>query len=221
MRFLDVPGFRFTQDWFSFHEAWWLERFGYLAERSGVRALEVGSFEGRSACWMLKHLLTGPGSTIMCVDRFDAYPAQELNFDHNIRATGGEARVTKLRGRSQQVLPFLTPSSYDFIYVDGSHGALDVIQDAAMCWRLLKPGAVIVFDDYESAAFPDLFELSAKPAVDAFLALVVGRYDLLFKDWQVAVAKRGDARPASTATVAAHVDGHLFADAASGRSPSL
>jgi hypothetical protein len=45
---------RYTQDWFSYHESPWLRQFGHLAERSGVQALEVGSFEGLSACWMVQ-----------------------------------------------------------------------------------------------------------------------------------------------------------------------
>jgi hypothetical protein len=35
-----------------------------------TKALEVGSFEGRSALWMLENLLTHPDSTLTVVDTF-------------------------------------------------------------------------------------------------------------------------------------------------------
>lgn len=183
---------RYTQDWFSYHESHWLRHFGHLAGRPGLQALEVGSFEGRSACWTVQHLLTGEGSRLTCVEPFDQYEGQERNFDYNVRLTGCTNKITKLRGRSLQVLPFLPPSSCDFVYVDGSHMVLDVLQDAAMCWQLLNPGGVLVFDDYAHALFPDSLGMSAGPAVRAFLSLVSGEYELLFQDWQVALCKGGE-----------------------------
>jgi predicted O-methyltransferase YrrM len=37
---------------------------------------------------------------------------------------------------------------FDFIYVDGSHQAPDVLCDALLSFRLLKNNGVIAFDDY-------------------------------------------------------------------------
>jgi predicted O-methyltransferase YrrM len=187
-RLLNNTG-RYTQDWFSYHETHWLQHFGHLAGKPGLQAVEVGSYEGRSACWLIQNLLTGNGSRLVCVEPFLEYDGQERNFDHNIALAGGEDKIVKLRGRSQQVLPFLPDESFDFVYVDGSHMVLDVLQDAAMCWRLLKPGGVIVFDDYEHVLFPDDFGMSAGPAIRAFLSLLSGQYELLFQDWQVALRK--------------------------------
>ena len=190
---LNMPG-RYTQDWFSYHESHWFRHFGHLASRPGLQALEVGSFEGRSACWTVQHLLTGEGSRLTCVEPFEQYEGQERNFDYNVRLAGCTDKIIKLRGRSQQVLPFLPDSSCDFVYIDGSHMILDVLQDAAMCWQLLKPGGVLIFDDYEHALFPDSFGMSAGPAVRAFLSLLSGEYELLFQDWQVALRKGGEER---------------------------
>jgi SAM-dependent methyltransferase len=182
--------YRYTQDWFSDNEATWLTHFGSLAGRPGLRFLEIGSFEGRSACWIAEHLLTGEGSLLVCVDPFNGYPDQERNFDHNVGASPHSAyKVFKLRGRSCEVLHFLPANEFDFIYIDGSHAALDVVQDAAGAWKLLKPHGILVFDDYGNTALPVLSGLAVKPAVDTFLGLVDGQYDLLFKDWQVAMRK--------------------------------
>lgn len=189
--FLPSGEYRYTQDWFYFHEANWKAHFGSFAGVDGLRFLEVGSFEGRSACWMADHLLTGEGCVLLCVDTFDAYQDQERNFDHNIRARESTyKKIVRLRGRSQQILPFLPDNEFDFIYVDGSHLGLDALSDAVAAWRLAKQGGIIVFDDYENAVFPGTFGLSVKPAIDAFMTMMNGRYDLIFKNWQVALLKR-------------------------------
>ena len=138
---------------------------------------------------MEQNLLIGENSRLICIDPFTDYPGQEANFDHNVRAAGCAERIVKIRGRSQQLLPYLAAGSYDFIYVDGSHEVLDVLQDAAMCWRLVRPGGLLVFDDYEHSLFPNSFGMSAGPAIDTFLGLVKGQYELIFQDWQVAVRK--------------------------------
>ena len=192
-RLLSCPG-RYTQDWFSYHEAHWSGHFGHLAGRSGLNAIEIGSFEGRSACWIVQHLLTGENSRLICVEPFEQYEDQERNFDHNIRVAGCTDKIVKLRGRSQQVLPYLAGESFDFVYVDGSHLVLDVLQDAAMCWPLIRPGGTLVFDDYEHPLFPDSLGMSAGPAIDAFLSMLSGRYELIFADWQVALRKGGPDR---------------------------
>src|SRR5215207_4541549 len=109
--------------------------------RPGLNFLEVGSFEGRSACWLLRSVLTGEGSRLTCIDLFpemlggnDARLPRvahvSANFDHNVAATGAGHRVRKLRGSSEYWLRALPPDSFDFVYLDGSHNAPYVLSDA-------------------------------------------------------------------------------------------
>ena len=69
-----------------------------------------------------------------------------------------------------------------------------------MLQLLLRPGGVLVFDDYEHALFPDSFGMSAGPAIRAFLSLLSGQYELLFEDWQVALRK-GEEEPGVTTRI--------------------
>jgi hypothetical protein len=39
-------------------------------------------------------------------------------------------------------------SSFDLVYVDGSHQAPDVLMDAVLGFNLLRVGGVMIFDDY-------------------------------------------------------------------------
>jgi hypothetical protein len=54
--------------------------------------------------------------------------------------------------------------SFDFIFIDGGHGAPAVLADAVLSFNLLRPGGVIAFDDYGGGS------LETKAGIDAFLA---------------------------------------------------
>jgi hypothetical protein len=69
----------FTVDWFSHNVPRWTEQLGAFAGRPDLRFLEIGSFEGRSAVWLLEHVLTH--ETARLLD-----PGSELYLD---RATAG------------------------------------------------------------------------------------------------------------------------------------
>ena len=60
--------------------------------------------------------------------------------------------IKKHKGLSLNALAGLISSGFtnyfDFIYVDGSHQAPDVISDAILCFNLLRVGGVMGFDDY-------------------------------------------------------------------------
>jgi predicted O-methyltransferase YrrM len=164
----------------------------------GARALEIGSFEGMSACYVLWRLRD---SHVTCVDTFEGGPEHiagqhlpdaglETAFDANV-ALVDASRVRKLVGDSKRVLVDLLAerARFDFVYVDGSHLALDVLADAALSWRLLATGGFLVFDDYNWAEFGEDRLLRPGAAVDSFLVLVEGKYELVASGWQLALRK--------------------------------
>ncbi len=61
----------FTVDWFSQHIPNWERLRQVLPARS--KFLELGSFEGASACWMLQNLLDDDGE-LYCVDTWKGSP---------------------------------------------------------------------------------------------------------------------------------------------------
>jgi predicted O-methyltransferase YrrM len=65
----------------------------------------------------------------------------------NVKIAGGETRTTLIVGPSQVELRKLPLGAYDLIYIDGSHFPADVLEDAVLSWRLLKPGGMLIFDD--------------------------------------------------------------------------
>jgi predicted O-methyltransferase YrrM len=180
--------YRFTH-WAAFmHERQWLRDLGELVGRPNVRFLEVGSYEGRSACWLLNNVLTHESARLTCVDRF--LPGYRETYDHNIAQTGASQKVTTIVGQCQDVLCSLEPRHYDFIYLDASSDQRDTIEDAVLAWRLLKERGILTFDDYGGG--PE-WEPGVTLGVDAFLHVYAGAYEILHKGFQVTVRKT-DAR---------------------------
>ncbi len=77
----------------------------------------------------------------------------------------------------------------DFVYIDGGHSASDVLLDAAMSFRLLRRGGVMVFDDYDSDnRRPESIE--TKAGIDAFIATHVGQLKIVYQTYIVVVVKQ-------------------------------
>ncbi|MDX2243246.1 MAG: class I SAM-dependent methyltransferase [Leptolyngbyaceae cyanobacterium bins.302] len=194
-------GYEFTQDWFSINIPVWQHFLVHLVNLPDFKVLEIGSWEGRSTCWMLDNLLLHPSARITCVDTFAGSVEHEVlceqeqvrtieqRFDANIAKTGSSEKVRKLVGSSQSVLRSLIPNSYDLAYIDASHVAADVLEDTMLTWRLVKVGGTIIFDDY-GFQFPEgVTEAPPKVAIDAFLSIFKQKVRLIHQGYQVLVEK--------------------------------
>jgi hypothetical protein len=184
--------YRFTYDCFSSRIKCWTEVLAMIAGIPNVRFLEIGSFEGHSACWLLDNILTAPTASIVCIDLFP--PSFERMFDRNIDASGSSAKVTKLKGRSEDVLRSLSGERFDAIYIDGSHEPGDVLDDATLSWPLLRSNGLLIFDDYRMVEDP-LATLIQGPSerpeigIDAFLSLQEGSFTTVHSGYQMIVRK--------------------------------
>lgn len=153
----------YSVDWFSNNIPVWDQVFDHfqLRGKDGLRFLEIGCFEGRATNYMLDNILTGVGSTIDVVDTFggsreeagmkwdENYDFDELynKFVGNI--SNNKDKVSIHRGMSGDILKKdFEPNTFDFVYIDGSHTAYDVLQDAILVHPLLKSGGIIIFDDF-------------------------------------------------------------------------
>jgi predicted O-methyltransferase YrrM len=175
----------------------------------GARILEIGSFEGMSACYFLWRL---PDAHVTCIDTFAGGPSfaalgtdvsgLEAAFDRNVALVDG-SRVRKLPGTSTEHLPSLLKEDkpFDMVFIDGSDLALDVLVDAALSWQLLEPDGYLIFDNYvwRSPLGEDpLFHPA--PAVDAFLNLVGDHCEVSYEAQEVIVRRIGASAGLSTAS---------------------
>ena len=183
------PKYRFSEDWVSDNSANWERVLSGFKAKANTHALEIGSFEGRSAIWFLENVLTDSTASITCVDIWVG--AYEKLFDENVKAYGQSNKLVKIKSRSDEALRKLNRDSFDFIYIDGSHLAKDVLVDAVLAWDLLKPGGYIIFDDYNwygprSWLVPNF---TPKIAVDAFVNIFDPYLEVIYKDYQLVVRK--------------------------------
>ena len=186
----------FTVDWFSHNIPSWDIYLNNFKNKPNLNFLEIGSFQGRSTVWLLENILTDENSSITCIDTFEGsiehhiYSKNELInlfdiFVHNVSTFKNKINI--IRGKSQEVLKLLN-ESFDFIYIDGDHTAVSVIEDAILSFSLLKKGGIMIFDDYEWLVMNNYID-NPKPAIDAFLEIYANKITLLYKDYQVIIKK--------------------------------
>ena len=176
----------FSQDWFSRSIPSWSHILTQLTKKTPtLRILEVGVFEGRSTCWLLENFCKTPESTIVAIDSFQGgieHKNMELGglqkqFKDNIASVGSPAKVDVRAGFSLDQLCRLVAENtepFDFISVDASHQAADVLGDAVLSFQLLKRGGIIAFDDYIWSPMRPGTEnplLLPKAAIDAFTTI--------------------------------------------------
>jgi FkbM family methyltransferase len=151
--------YEFSNDWFAVHrDAWQQYLLPWASRFASLDILEIGSYEGASACWILDNLVTTEQSRLVCIDAWTPNPAKknwELDmevvfqrFERNLRRTGKAGQVSVLRGNSRELLPELPAQSFHLIYVDGDHSEEGVFRDTLQAFRLLRPGGMVLWDDY-------------------------------------------------------------------------
>ena len=190
--------YEFTRDWFSWSPEVWEQLVPALPERK--RFLEIGSFEGRSTVWTAENMMED-GGILVAVDTWQGgeehqgsinMDAAEALFDYNMALLGErfpERKIAKMKMKSYLAFGYLNEGKpFDFIYIDGSHTAKDVLADACMAWPLLKSGGVMVFDDYTWGDPRDLLH-RPKIAVDAFVNIYAEEIKPVHTGYQLSVQK--------------------------------
>ncbi|MBX9746497.1 MAG: class I SAM-dependent methyltransferase [Hyphomonadaceae bacterium] len=181
-------------DWFSATAPLWRSMLESIKPR---RVLEIGSFEGRSAIFLIETCAPVGPFEITCVDTWSGGVEHsrvdmrevEAKFDRNIaRATAKYANVTVNKIKSDSALALASllaqgqAGAFDVAYIDGSHQAPDVLADAVLAFKLLRIGGIMVFDDYlwhiEANGQQDLLNMP-KLAIDAFINLNIRKLNVV------------------------------------------
>lgn len=196
----------FTSDWFGHHPPYWTELFrarGWLPQQPHT-IIEIGSFEGRSTLWMLENLLLHADSRIVCVDTFadrETPGSYWSRFEANVLGSRHAAKVEVAEGASLPALARFVAAGRkcDFVYVDGAHRAAEVLEDLILSFHALRPGGILICDDYLKgpAAGDELVLGSPKIAVDAFTTIYRDRLEIPWGQplYQLAMVKTADRSP--------------------------
>jgi hypothetical protein len=192
---------QFTTDWFSNNIPMWDITLQEFKNKPNLNFLEVGCWEGRATCWLLENILTDKSSKITVVDSFGGSPEEtgmkELNltdilsrFKHN--TSDYQNQITIHQGYSSTILKQLpSESQFDFAYIDASHTAYGTLEDAVLTHPLIKPGGIIIFDDYlwKDPNRPSPTD-SPELGINCFYNTYADFYDVLFSGYQVGLLKK-------------------------------
>lgn len=165
--FSDVPGWFGWLDMITFKEV-----LDVQAESGPGVLIELGTYMGKSAVVIGEHVRDG--DRFVALDLFG--DADELDDSHtgraNLRENEGSYRsLTRqqfernylslhdvlpdiVQAKSSRILDFVEPATARFIHIDASHLYAHVHIDAVNAKALLRPGGLVVFDDYRSEHTP-------------------------------------------------------------------
>lgn len=132
--------------------------------------VEVGAWKGRSAVYMAEVARSlGLDTTIVCVDTWLGGLDHLLSDEwrEQLRFVNGMPRIYAVflanvvsRGLAERIIPFPQTSTtaaafllhhgvlVDLLHIDASHEEADVLADCRAWWKILRPGGVLIGDDY-------------------------------------------------------------------------
>lgn len=167
-RFFEIikeKNLEFPIDWFSYNIPL-IEKFLDKISNS-KNMLEIGSWEGMSACYFLLNFHNLETLTVIdpffsnsyeqflttnqvyLVKKKGCHLDQYKRFTENIKKCGFEDKTIVHKDFSQHILPILKKNTYDFIFIDGAHNVNQVAKEIDYCYNLLTNNGYILFDDYD------------------------------------------------------------------------
>lgn len=184
----------------------WDKYLNHLVSKNNIKVLEIGVFKGDATLWILNNLFTDKKSQFYAIDVFqnseqnkDEYGNINFKdikkiFKSNIKKTEKAKQVKLIEKYSYIALSELISQpkeleSFDFIFIDASHDAIDVITDGCLAWKLLKPEGILIFDDYRWQRFQQDF-FRPKIAIDSFIKIFKSELYVLHIKRQAILKKR-------------------------------
>jgi hypothetical protein len=173
-------GSNFFEKWIPF----WEQALGHLSNRENVVGIEIGSLHGDCAVFCADKITNGNNSCHYAIDiNINEYLTNNIAPYKNIKFIHGKS-YDILRNSS-----LFSPNMADYIYIDGSHLAIDVINDAVLSWSILKDNGILIFDDYGWGIHTDDEKQKPKLGIDAFISAYKGHYEIIEMGWQVFLKK--------------------------------
>jgi hypothetical protein len=162
-----------------------------------IRWVEIGSHEGRSACWLVNNILTHEDSCIVCIDPWEPWEDGESKHEsrwdrfacNKLAMCEAGDRIKPMRASSQHLAPrdIMDKAGgwVDVVYVDADHRAKSALRDTILGWGCLRKGGFMVWDDLHL----NRGDQCPKPGIDAFLSLWKGEWREIYRGYGLIVRK--------------------------------
>lgn len=127
--------------------------------------VEVGSYKGKSTCYLAAGAKHGNGAHVYAVDAWDtpgnptgrfgyAEPSTRETFETQVRAMRLWGQVTPLQGFSTDVAKQWDGPPIGLLFIDADHAAHSVRDDYDAWAPHLAPDATVIFDDFDTPKNP-------------------------------------------------------------------
>jgi len=139
--------------------------------------IEIGVFEGDSTFNIVNHLIQeNPTYKHYAIDPFsqsenlrqEVVDKAKAQFKSNM-VEFPQVELIEKNSLDGLIELYNRNVKADFVYVDGSHFAKDVLSDAVLGFELLNIGGVMLFDDAVSWRYGSIIQDSPKIAIDSFI----------------------------------------------------
>ena len=121
--------------------------------------VEIGSYKGKSACYLGIGSRCGAGAPVYAIDLWDLHewpeysaPAVFATWRAQVASLGLSEAVTPIRGESG-LLGRLFSLPIGLLFIDGNHGYQAVARDFHAWSQHVAPGGVVAFHDYGDPRF--------------------------------------------------------------------
>ena len=152
-----------------------------------VSYLEIGCFEGKATRWILDNFSV---DSIFIFDTFHMPNMRDI-FENNIRKYIDKVLIFEGKSQEEVRKALNKEDKIDIAYIDGSHMAYDVLEDAILVFRHMKIGGIIIFDDYgwHKRRSQNNPQSAPKLGIDSFLNVFKDFIEVHHVGWQVIIEK--------------------------------
>ena len=167
LRYARILPYASIDGWLTVDEAIALYELARDLPDEGPRAVEIGSWQGKSTVCLARGLAGKVDPRLVCIDPFDAsgddqstgmYGARadglggplRRAFEHNLDAAGVRGLVDVRQGYSHE-LAAAVDGPFDLLFLDGDHGYEAVRRDFDDWAPKLRPGGVLAMHDVRHA----------------------------------------------------------------------